>query len=392
MLHDKTYIWLLLLAVYFSCGKKNPVDPVASVENPQGMGTIRINCIFPENNHAKITEPVKNTKYAYIYLYYADNLFLSQNELALIDNNGTALLKLKAGMTIFCKVTGYDERLFITYNGKSTLVRIIENETAEVDIIMKKFGFVIIPGGSFEMGSEDGGGDEQPVHTVSVDTFKMCVTEVTKLQWKAIMPGIDLEEDEEDGDSGELDEGDIYIPGQALSDNSLPAGNMTWLNAVTFCNRLSEISNLEPCYDENTWVCDLNKNGYRLPTEAEWEYACRAGSGADSSDIYTDPDTICWYDQNSSKMTHPVVGKVANSWGLYDMLGNVAEFCSDGYDRSFYSSSPAVNPLSPEVTMKIYVVRGGGYLSNQNLCRPSARAYSARTAAKSSVGFRVVRR
>ncbi|MBN1294292.1 MAG: formylglycine-generating enzyme family protein [Candidatus Latescibacteria bacterium] len=384
----KIYSFLLSLVLTISCSSNPPSEPVGE---SYSTGSLQINCIFPEENHAKIAEPGKSTEYAYVYIYFADDQYLGKQELVMLDRNAITTIKLKSGMTILCKVMGFDERLFITYQGKSSPVRIIEDQTTTVDIIMKKIGIATIPGGSFDMGSDDGNSDEQPVHTITVDTFRMSVTEITKFQWKAILPNVVLEKEDEEEEPPELEEGEIFIPEQFRHDDSLPAQNPSWLQAVAFCNRLSELSNLEPCYDYETWECDLSKNGYRLPTEAEWEYACRAGLTTPEIEAANNNiDTMGWYDLNSKDQAHPVAEKEPNPWGLYDIYGNVAEFCNDGYDKSFYGKSPELNPLAPEVPLKQYVIRGGSYVSDQFSCRATSRASTGKSSQKLTLGFRVV--
>jgi formylglycine-generating enzyme required for sulfatase activity len=122
--------------------------------------------------------------------------------------------------------------------------------------------------------------------------------------------------------------------------SQLPAVEVSWLDAVAFCNALSESEGRKVCYqvageDGVGTVCDFAANGYRLPTEAEWQHACRAGNPEFQ---YGALDSIAWYAGNSGSKLHPVGGKVPNAWGLYDMLGNVWEWCFDLYNVEVYGA------------------------------------------------------
>ena len=99
----------------------------------------------------------------------------------------------------------------------------------------------------------------------------------------------------------------------------------------------------KPCYNEENATCDFTQNGYRLPTEAEWEYACRAGVEGDSPFVGKPPnsETTVWFADNSGGRPHPVAEKAPNPWGLYDMIGNIGEWCNDIYDKQYYAKSPA---------------------------------------------------
>lgn len=158
-----------------------------------------------------------------------------------------------------------------------------------------------------------------------------------------------------------------------------PVENVSWKDAVTFCNQLSVFNGLQPCYtiDNNSEkiLFSNQANGYRLPTDAEWQYACKA----DSKDIrYGALDEIAWYKENSGGQTHNVGLKASNSWGLFDMLGNVWEWCSDIYDEEVYGS--------------YRVLRGGGWYDEPRSCMATNRRRSHPTAYKiDDLGFRIAR-
>ncbi|GAA2724469.1 formylglycine-generating enzyme family protein [Actinocorallia aurantiaca] len=160
----------------------------------------------------------------------------------------------------------------------------------------------------------------------------------------------------------------------------LPVTEVSWLDAVRFCNLLSRASGLAPCYtltdDPNAQdvACDRRANGYRLPSEAEWEHACRAGT---SGPHYGPLDDIAWYRTNSRGTVHEVATRAPNPWGLHDMLGNVWEWCWDVYD--------------PDVYGPYRVFRGGGAHDPSWSCRAGTRRKSHPTFRIDDLGFRLAR-
>ncbi|RYJ43693.1 formylglycine-generating enzyme family protein [Flavobacterium beibuense] len=177
---------------------------------------------------------------------------------------------------------------------------------------------------------------------------------------------------------------DLYLkiikknPSTFIGDR-LPVETVTWKEAVTFCNILSSRCKLQLCYifspDSDEIIFDTTANGFRLPTEAEWEYACKAGT---KGVRYAELDKIAWYKNNSKKTTHPIGLKEPNNWGLYDMLGNVWEWCSDIYDQSVYGS--------------YRILRGGGWFDEERSCMATNRRRSHPIAFKiDDLGFRIAR-
>jgi len=216
---------------------------------------------------------------------------------------------------------------------------------------------VSLPGGEFLMGSERGDADEAPAHRVKVSPFLMDKFPVTHdLFTKAQLPN----------------------PSHWQESPKLPVERVRWRDAKRYCNERSLLEGLKPCYNEKTvdWDCDYAADGYRLPTEAEWEYACRAGSegpydfgSADKLRQYG------WFADNSGQKTHPVGQKKPNGFGIYDLYGNVSEWCEDVYSVDYYRQSPAVDPLGPPNPGKDVkrVIRGGSWKSSADQCRASVR-------------------
>ena len=234
---------------------------------------------------------------------------------------------------------------------------------------------VLIPEGDFEMGSPRGRDEEKPVHKVHVDAFLMDRTELTQ---------------------GQYEKHQLANPSR-FKGPALPVEMIPWTKAALFCNVRSRAENLEPCYNEDTAECDFGKSGYRLPTEAEWEYACRAGTKGDYSFGSSGKASECaWYAENAEKKTHPVALKKPNPWGLYDMHGNVAEWCNDAYAKDAYKSAEASNPRGPK-DGEMYVLRGGSWKGSADALRSFHRVaenpgFSDACLAPDTMGFRCVRK
>jgi len=228
---------------------------------------------------------------------------------------------------------------------------------------------VKVAGGSFQMGRADGEDDEKPMHKVTLTGFSIGATEVTQAQYKAVMH---------------------TNPSNHYGDN-LPVEQVSWFDAVNFCNQSSLVDKLTPYYTiEGTSVTtDEMANGYRLPTEAQWEYAAQGGSKshgftyAGSNEI----ETVAWYGNNSDGKTHPVANKAPNELGLYDMGGNAWEWCWDWYGA--YTTEVQTDPAGA-VTGSFRVIRGGGFNSRAHLASPSGR-YNFEGDVDRDLGFRVVR-
>lgn len=246
---------------------------------------------------------------------------------------------------------------------------------------------VYVEGGTFQMGSTFSN-ESKPVHNVTLSSYYMGKTEVTQAQWKAVM-----------GNNPSYFEGD-----------NCPVNHVSWYAAIVFCNKLSMINGKTPVYsvngktDPNTWdynPCDggsikgmiamnMKANGYRLPTEAEWEFAAWGGkkrkgykySGSDNL------STVAWYCDNSGDQTHDVAKKAPNELGLYDMSGNVWEWCWDWYGS--YGSNAQTNPVGPS-SGYARVLRGGSWRGYSDSCRVAYRLSDHPINWYDDIGFRLVR-
>jgi len=235
--------------------------------------------------------------------------------------------------------------------------------TIENSIGMK---LAYIPAGEYMRGSpesdKDASGDEKPQHKVRITKgFHMGTTEVTQGQWKAVM-------------ESEPWKGESFVRKGA----NYPASYVSWEDAVEFCKKLSE----------------KEKKTYRLPTDAEWEYACRAGSKTKYSfgDDAASLGEYAWYYKNAEDVgeeyAHAVAQKKANAWGLVDMHGNVWEWCSDRYGSDYYGKSPGDDPAGPS-SGSYRVYRGGCWSSTAGLCRSAIRYGYVPSYRSDYLGFRL---
>jgi sulfatase modifying factor 1 len=205
---------------------------------------------------------------------------------------------------------------------------------------------VLIAGGQFTMGDKDEV-DAAP-HEVTVSSFYMDKHLVTQEQYEKLM---------KDNPS-------------RWKGAKNPVEGVRWSDCVKFCNERSRAEGLTPCYDLTTWQCNFEANGYRLPTEAEWEYACRAGTDTKYffGNSVSSLSDYAWFDKNSGGHPQPVGQKKPNSWGLYDICGNLWEWCNDFYKVDYYAEAPKDNPRGPKEG-DTKVVRGGAWKFSDQNCR-----------------------
>jgi len=263
-------------------------------------------------------------------------------------------------------------------------------------------GFVRLPAGSFMMGSpaseQNRARDEGPQHEVMLASFSIGRCEVTQAEWVTVM-----------GSSPSTFVGDRF-----------PVEGVSWFEVLVYCNKRSIAEGLSPCYrirdsaDPADWgsvptsangawnaaVCDFSAEGYRLPTEAEWEYACRAGTSTATCYGEALTSALANFDGNSPynsstkgdplKSTTPVGSYAANAWGLYDMHGNVWEWCWDHYSNMYYARSPETDPRGAEAG-RYRVMRGGSWSNFGYRLRSAVRRDEDPFYRDADDGFRVVK-
>lgn len=253
------------------------------------------------------------------------------------------------------------------------------------------YGMKLIPAGTFLMGTESGlqtagtvNSNGDTIHQVTVSAFYMDSTDVTQGEYRSLM-GVN--------------------PSYFSGDTKLPVETVTWFDAVLYCNARSKTMGLDTVYSYTSVTgivgngctalgniaINYTRKGYRLPTEAEWEYACKAGTttnywwGADTNGM----GARAWTAYNSNNTTQPVATKLANAYGLYDMAGNVWQWCNDWYEN--YEAGAATNPTG--ATSGSYrVIRGGGWIYYETYLRSTYRNYRYNPGSHYNfIGFRVVR-
>lgn len=260
--------------------------------------------------------------------------------------------------------------------------RKVNSSTADaLPIITTRAGqqMVLVPAGSFTMGSDKRDEPDERAHRVTLSSFYIDTRLVTQVDYEKLM-----------GTNPSLWKNDLN-----------PVEQIRWHQAAEYCNARSKNEGLEPAYTPKTWECNFEATGYRLPTEAEWEYAARAGTTT-AYCFGDDPAKLCnyaWFRDNSPRGTHPVAEKRPNAWGLYDVHGNVWQWCNDFYGEDYYANSPGQDPRGP-AQGDARILRGGGWTSRADKCRSSYRmkedpGYSDTCFGKDIhgvVGFRCVRK
>jgi len=272
---------------------------------------------------------------------------------------------------------------------------------SKVITVTDSLEIVLVQGGTYQMGDHfnEGSIDETPLHSVTVSDFYMGVCEVTQSEWITYMPAKDW---------SSYGTGDNY-----------PAYSVCWYEIMVYCNKRSIAEGFTPCYtinsstdpdiwgtvptsSDSTWnavECNWSVNGYRLPTEAEWEYAARGGSHHTDDYRYSGSDTVstvAWYTENNNPYgSKPTGTKAPNQLEIYDMTGNLYEWCWDWYESSYYTTcndlGTVTDPYGPTSGTN-RVLRGGGWASSTSTCRVAYRyKYFSPNSTTYDLGFRIVR-
>jgi formylglycine-generating enzyme required for sulfatase activity len=256
-----------------------------------------------------------------------------------------------------------------------------ESLKSDIDSAVTGLKMMQVEAGEFKMGMEGGLANEVPVHTVNINSsYYISAYEITFDLYELYVREIKKPLPDDNG----------------WGRGKRPVINISWMNMTAFCNWLSEKAGLEPCYARVS--CDFSRNGFRLPTEAEWEFAARGGnknqgflfSGSNNS------DEVAWTSENTDK-TMDVGLKKPNELGIYDMSGNVWEFCYDWYKSDYYSSSPEISPVGPdrkEIDATYggeKVRRGSSFTYDSEYARVSFRSAEKTNYKDFGIGFRVVR-
>jgi formylglycine-generating enzyme len=261
--------------------------------------------------------------------------------------------------------------------------------TSSVSTLPYEPDMVFVHGGSFQMGSDEGHSDEKPVHSVILSSFSIGKYEITLEQFKAFIDDVTYKTDADklgwsnthNGSSWDKKNGvnwrhDVGGNIRSQSEYNHPVIHVSWNDAVAY----------------SQWLSRKTGKNYRLPTEAEWEFAARGGNNSNSSK-YSGSNTIenvAWYGSNSGNNTHFIATKQANDLDIYDMNGNVWEWCSDWYDGSYYKKSLPQNPKGAS-SGSSRVLRGGSWSDRDTGCRVADRYDNEPVTRSYNLGFRVCR-
>jgi formylglycine-generating enzyme len=297
-------------------------------------------------------------------------------------------------------------KIHINFNDSTTSVEIDVNELRNIEFCDSSMVFV--KGGIFEMGDHysEGSKSELPVHSVIVSDFYIGKTEVTRKEWREVM--------------------DTFVGIGIQEWDDYPVDNINWYYTLVYCNKRSIMEGIEPCYtiydstnpddwgriptemddpnipDWDAVICNWEANGYRLPTEAEWEYAARGGVHYADNFRYSgchneaDLTEYAWYSANSGNYLHPVGTKIQNQLGIFDMSGNVIENCWDWYGPDYYATcyniGLVVDPRGSSYVGYGRINKSGSSIEDPYYCRISYRGTGSPYMRMSFNGLRLVRK
>ncbi len=267
---------------------------------------------------------------------------------------------------------------------------------------------VLVPGGYFLQGDTLGNNDEKPTRKIRISDFYIGETELTRAQFQEFIETTGYQTDAERGEGSYIwsslgwvkkagiswrhDETGRLRPAAA---GEYPVVHVSWFDAARYCNWLSAVQKFKPVYifENDSVKIDTAGNGFRLPTEAEWEFAAGGGNTREncsfSGSAYL--SEVAWYSGNAQKGAHPVGQKKANTLGLFDCSGNVWEWCQDWYAPDSYTGLPdSLNPAGPASGV-VRAIRGGSWSNNPGHCRISNRSSRYPDGRDCNLGFRLAR-
>jgi len=361
---------LINLLALFICGLlfAATVPTVSNVKVTPGTRQITISYDLSADGNCKVTMLVSNNGGTNYTIFPTHTTGAIGNEVTPGTVKQITWYPAQDGMTI----------------GSNYKIKLIARDNPSPDT--QPAGFITVEGGTFNNGTSD----------VTVSTFYLEKTEITQGEYLAVM-----------GTNPSNFTGTDRL--------KLPVEKTTWFNAIEYCNRRSMQENLTPCYsykvgtteygtnpgnwpsgwsgtagNHTNFSCDWTANGYRLPTEMEWMFAARGGNSTHNYTYSGSPTIgdVAWYYDNAGSTTHPVATKNANELQLFDMSGNVWEWCWDIYGA--YPSGAQTDPHGPS-SGTYRVRRGGSWVVNASSCRVSVRGNSSATYSFSHIGFRVCR-
>ncbi len=299
---------------------------------------------------------------------------------------GLGILPGASKQIIWYAGTDYPEKYGVNFRAKLIV------SDAKINLLAS------IAEGAFLMG--EGAGIDDPVHEIALATYNMCPHAVSNEEYRLFCVDTNHEFPVEGGSFQ-------APPGYFLNYKQNPVVGVSWYDAVRYCNWLSTLEGLEPCYNVSDWSFHPNKNGYHLPTEAQWEKAAR---GALTQKIYPwgddSPDNRCNYTgyigellakqglmadfNGQGRGPLPVDSLYANYYGLYQMAGNVWEWCTDWYQEDYYFQSPSQNPLGPSTGTE-KVLRGGAWNTSEVNLHCAKRYSKSASTKRYDIGFRIAK-